>query len=256
MTMATQTIPFNEIHPGAAIRFTIIDNVQYLSVRDLIKIVCDKNQDEAGGVWRNLSKDRKNQLQDHLSSFQFPGRGQIKQPVITLPYALKLIMMLPGRHAALYKVKCAEIISRYLDGDSSMHDEIKENHLIGQKKSYFKFAKEVTKKVDDDKKDEVPEHQYVYATKSAAFPGLIKIGCTSNMQNRLSQLNTACAPLPHKVVSIVPSMNMHRDEFLAHEHFASKRKAGEFFELDDLDVKKYFTEVILHRYQMELLASL
>jgi hypothetical protein len=51
-------------------------------------------------------------------------------------------------------------------------------------------------------------------------------------------------------------MNMHRDEFLAHEHFASKRKAGEFFELDDLDVKKYFTEVILHRYQMELLASL
>jgi len=255
MTEATQTIPFDEIIPGACIRFTIINDVQYLSARDFIMCMCNKNKNDASEVWRNLPSSFKNELQESMKKFKFQGRGQSEQPVITLPCALKLVMILPGRHATKYKVKCAEIISRYLDGDASMNDEIKENHSIGQKRSYLRFSKQVMNRIDADKENEALEDQYVYATKSAAFPGLIKIGRTSNMQARLSQLNTACAPSPHEVVSIAPSMDMYRDECLAHEHFASKRKAGEFFELDELDVKKYFEDVILHRYQRELLTS-
>jgi hypothetical protein len=257
MTALVQTIPFDEILPGATVRFTVYDGTQFLSVRDLIMSVCAKDNKAASKIWERISGERmvKNELQESIRRFQFQGRGQSEQPVITLPAALKLVMILPGRHATQYKVKCAEIISRYLDGDASMNDEIKENHTIGQKRSYLRFAKQAVNRIDADKENEVLEHQYIYATKSAAFPGLIKIGRTSNMQARLLQLNTACAPSPHAVVSIVPSMNMHRDECLAHTHFASKRKAGEFFELDESDVKKYFEEVILRRYQRELLSS-
>jgi hypothetical protein len=260
----------NEIASGATIRFTVIDGVQYLSTVDFIMHICDTTNDYAGQIWRNLSESTKNEIYDFAQKdiasriggdkkpfvlYQFPGRGQRNQLVITFPAALKLAMMLPGKNAARYKSKCADLISRYLDGDASICSEVKENNSIGQKRSYSRFIGDITARVEVDKANEMYEPQYIYATKSAAFPGLIKIGCTSNMKARLSQLNTACAPSPHEVVSIAPSMDMHRDECLAHENFASKRKAGEFFELDESDVKKYFERVILHRYQRELLVS-
>ena len=90
-------------------------------------MVTQKNQNDAGEVWRNLSETYKNELQAFFLNFQFPGRGQSPQPVITLPGALKLVMWLPGNAAKEYRTKACEILTRYIAGDASLIAEIDAN---------------------------------------------------------------------------------------------------------------------------------
>ena len=248
-------IPFDEIVSGAVVRAISINDVQYLSIRDIIMCVCGKNADYAGYIWRNIPESKKDKLEPFLSVYQFPGQGQSEQSVITLSDSIKLVMMLPGNRAQRYKVKFAEIVSRYIEGDLVMCDEIKENLSIGKKRSYSKFAQDIECRVHEDAMEETPKFQFIYATKSAAFPGLIKIGRTSDMRARLSQLNTGCAPNPHTVVTIAPTLDMYRDECLAHQHFSEERQQGEFFSISEDEVKEYFLDVITTRYQKELIES-
>jgi len=130
MIEAIQTIPLDEILPGAAIRVTVISGVQYLSVRDLIMFVCDATVDYAGQIWRNVSFSRKSEVQDHLSSFHFPGRGQSDQPVITFPGAIKLSMFLPGKKAKKNRSLMANIIVRYFAGDRTLIEDIATNAML------------------------------------------------------------------------------------------------------------------------------
>lgn len=249
------SIPFDEIVAGATVRVAIIRDMQYLSVRDLIMHLCGKNNDEAGLVWRRMSLEKKEKLSRDLAVYQFPGRGQQYQPMITLSGSIKLVMMLPGKRVQQYRTKFAEIISRYLDGDCDLCQEIEDNKTVGQKRSYSRFAQGIECSIQEqlDANDDIPQVQYIYATKSTAFPGLIKIGRTINMRARLSSLNTSCAPAPHVVVAIAPTLDMFRDEYLAHHFFADSRKEGEFFEVTEQEVKDYFSNVIMRRYQEDLL---
>ena len=93
--------------------------------------------------------------------------------------------------------------------------------------------------------------KYVYAVKSPAFPGLIKIGRTQNVRERLSQLNTSCAPCPFVVVVVSPTLDFVRDEKLAHEFFSSQRREGEFFSVSETEVKDFF-KTIQEKYDAEL----
>ncbi len=120
-------IPFDEIVPGATVRFCVIQGAQYLSVRDMIMCVCGKNQNDAGEVWRKLSDDKKSEVQDFVLNFQFPGKGQSEQPVITFVGALKLVMFLPGEAAKKHRSAMADILRRYFAGDASLIDEIEAN---------------------------------------------------------------------------------------------------------------------------------
>ena len=96
-----------------------------------------------------------------------------------------------------------------------------------------------------------PEIKYVYATKNDAFPGLIKIGKAKNVKTRLQNLNTGCAPSPHVLIAKSPSMNYSRDEKAAHAFFANKRKDGEFFEVSEEKVIKFF-QSIQFKFQRDL----
>ena len=51
------TLPLDELKAGATVRFNVIDGMQYLSIRDLIMAVCDKDNDYASQIWRNLRAD-------------------------------------------------------------------------------------------------------------------------------------------------------------------------------------------------------
>jgi glutaminase len=121
-------IPFDEIVPGATVRFCVKDGAQYLSIRDMIMCVCDKNQNDAGEVWRKLSDDKKSEVQDFVKNFQFPGRGQSEQPVITFAGALKLVMFLPGEAAKKHRSAMADILRRYYAGDASLMEEVITNN--------------------------------------------------------------------------------------------------------------------------------
>ena len=120
-------IPFDEIVPGATVRFCVKDGVQYLSIRDMIMCVCGKNNDEAGLVWRRMSPERLSELRSFLSNFQFPGKGQSEQPVISFVGALKLVMFLPGEAAKRHRSAMADILRRYFAGDASLIDELEAN---------------------------------------------------------------------------------------------------------------------------------
>ena len=124
----TALIPFDEIVPGASVRLAVINGVQYLSVRDVIMHVCGKNNDEAGLVWRRMSPARLEELRSNCClNFQFPGRGQSEQPVITFQGALKLIMFLPGEVAKKHRSAMVSILTRYFAGDASLLKEIEAN---------------------------------------------------------------------------------------------------------------------------------
>ena len=120
-------IQLDEIAPGATVRFTVIDDVQYLSIRDFIMHMCVKNQNDAGEVWRKLSENKKNEVQEKIRNFQFPGRGQQIQPVITFPGAIKLAMFLPGENAKKNRSIMSQILVRYFAGDPSLIQEIEDN---------------------------------------------------------------------------------------------------------------------------------
>jgi hypothetical protein len=94
----------------------------------------------------------------------------------------------------------------------------------------------------------MPAVSYVYATKSTAFPGLVKIGKSTNLQARLSSLNTA----PHRVVTVAPTLNNIRDERTAHQFFADMRRQGEYFEVEEDEVKAYFTHHITTQFNLDM----
>ena len=86
----------DEIVPGATVRFTVIDGKQYMSVRDVIMHVCGKDKNQTAEIWRRMSDENKAALSTYCNTYQFPGRGQSEQPVITFPGAILLNMFLPG----------------------------------------------------------------------------------------------------------------------------------------------------------------
>ena len=243
-------IQLDEITPNAFVRWTLINETQYLSVRDIIMCVCSKNSNYSGQVWRNLSHDKKEELHSCLEYYKFPGQGHKTQPVITFSGAITLIMLLPGEEAKIHRTAFAEIIKRYTEGDQSLCEEIKRNKERGSKVSYTALANKVLQ--HGEKHVKIPTTEYVYATKSDAFPGLIKIGKTVNIAKRLAQMNTGCAPSPHYVVAVAPTLNYTRDEQTAHAFFADKRRDGEFFEVSETEVTNYFCTHIMAQYQAEL----
>ena len=52
-------IPFDEIVPGATVRLVVMKGTQYLSIRDLIMYLCDKDNKQAAQIWERLSPDTK-----------------------------------------------------------------------------------------------------------------------------------------------------------------------------------------------------
>ena len=72
------------------------------------------------------------------------------------------------------------------------------------------------------------------------------------MNARLTSLNTSCAPAPHRVVVVAPTLDSVRDERTAHEFFASRRIEGEFFNITDAEVKAYFANHITCQFHLDM----
>jgi hypothetical protein len=201
--------------------------------------VTGKNGNHACQILRRLSEK-------HFSAGKFIYRpsgsygGKTKH--VTFDDVLPLIMVLPGRMARVIRVQCANILDRYLSGDTTLHNEIQANKEMGKQKSYSMFADHV---LGDTKQnlEGIPDTAYIYATYSEAFPGLVKIGRSRNVKARLSSGNTFIAPAPHRELCSAPTFNAKRDEAIAHAFFAQFSKEGEFFEISHDEVKSYFKTI-------------
>ena len=247
----TTIIPFDDIINGATVRFTVIDEKQYLCVFDLIMVMCGKHRHYASEIWRNLSKSFKSEAQTFCLEFKFKGRGQQDQPVIQLKGAINLLMWLPGDRAKSFRSKASEILFRYFEGDERLISEIENNKLMGSLAAANVFAASSIASVKR-KREVMPQSSWIYGTQSSAFPGLIKIGRSKNVKARLSSGNTFCAPDPHVIVAAAPTFNDVRDEEAAHTYFNDFRVAGEFFNISEASLKDYFSQVTTQQYQHEL----
>jgi hypothetical protein len=121
------TIPFDELVPGATVRYTTIDSEQYLSVRDVIMHLCGRTAKTANKRWERLSDQVKDEVAMFCREFQFPGQGNKAETVITFKGALKLAMFISGEKAAFHRIAMVQILSRYYAGDDSLTDDIKAN---------------------------------------------------------------------------------------------------------------------------------
>jgi len=71
--------------------------------------------------------------------------------------------------------------------------------------------------------------------------GLVKVGISNNITNRLTYLQSAC-PQRLNIVAICPSDNARKDEAKLHARFEQKRINGEWFRLNDDDIDRIKSE--------------
>jgi hypothetical protein len=247
-----QTIPFDDVVLGGKVRFTVINDKQYLSVRDVIMCLCGKDNKKASGTWKNLPTEYKGELEAFVCQYQFPGRGNSKQPVISYEGAIKLLMWLPGSKAKTMRGTAANILARYCEGDSSLHKEISHNKKNGPANACISLLHSSIKNYKHMKRKSMPMSGWVYGTQSKAFQAVLKLGRAKDLKQRVSSGNTFCAPAKHSVVAAVPSFNPTRDEKAAHKYFAKRRCVGEFFYVTKEEVQCFFDLHLMPLYQLEL----
>lgn len=208
-----------------------------------------KDRNNAGRDLRDLKDDVFHSTK--IVKRQLSTHGGPKTKLVSFQDAIELAMVIPGKIARKVRKNFADVIIRYLNGDQTMCKEIYDNGVMGKVKSYVSFCNKLIEDVQE-KAYENSQIGYIYATKSSAFPGLIKIGRTGNVHSRLIQLNTSCAPAPHVIVAMAPTLDMKRDEQAAHAFFSAARREGEFFQLRDEEVISYFGTHIISHYNLEL----
>lgn len=239
---------FAEVVTGRDSSVPVTDDGMFHAI-PFVMVMSGKNNNDAGRAIRNIPNEIFQS--EKISERQLSKRGGYPTKLISFQDAIELAMVIPGKIARKTRKLFVDIIIRYLDGDETMCHEIKNNNAMGKVKTYVSFCNTLIKNVQENA-NEPPQTGYIYATKSPAFPGLIKIGRTKCVHERLVQLNTSCAPAPHVIVAMAPTLDMKRDEKTVHAFFSDARREGEFFQIRDDDIISYFATHIITQYNLEL----
>ena len=246
MTHAMSRISFKSIIPNAGdVRMTDIDGVPYVWAIDLVMAVKCVNR-------KNAARDLDAIPVAFFDKGRFvikrlPGNGKWGVKLVTIKDALELVMMLPGSMARWVRSGLCDILARHLSGDPTLAAETANNARIGVVAACEAFlgqAMATAKRM----READPELGYVYGTVSDAFPDLVKIGHTGNLNARLISMNTSCAPLPHRFVAVAPTYHPARDERTAHAYFADQREEGEFFRVTVEELQTFMDRYIAPEY--------
>jgi hypothetical protein len=118
------TVPFN----SHDIRVTN-QNPFKASVIDVISAVTSKDTKHSADAFSNLLK-RFPEVSQSVGVFKFPGRGQRDTPVADARGIWKIITLLPGKAAAIFRDKSGDVMIRFLGGDESLISEIRANKAM------------------------------------------------------------------------------------------------------------------------------
>ena len=94
-----------------------------ISVIDVATLVTGKDARKAAQDV-GFVKNRYPEVAQNLGLFKFSGRAKQNTPVATCRGVVELVMLLPGRHAALVRKQACELLLRYLGGDMSLISEV------------------------------------------------------------------------------------------------------------------------------------
>ena len=104
-----------------------VEGLRRISLRDVAAVMCNKNVDDAGKVYRNFSAADLADLAPHTVTIQFKGRGQQKQPGLSFEGLLILLMLLPGERARRYRGQAAKVLQSVIAGDPRLMDVLRAN---------------------------------------------------------------------------------------------------------------------------------
>ena len=171
--------------------------------------------------------------------------------LVSFQDAIELIMVIPGKVATECRVNFADIIKRFVNGDERMHADLEQNKAQGMQRTCALLFESV---VGKNTQPTIPPTKYIYASYSEAFKGQVKIGRAKDVKARISSGNTMCAPKPHKIIAVAPTLDYKRDEAKAHNYFAAYRTVGEFFAISHSDAASFLADQITSFYHQELSA--
>lgn len=96
------------------------------SVYDVLGVVTGYTPNNCVNLWQRLAVQFP-EVTTLSSNFKFPGRGQRETPIMEAEGITQIIMLLPGRAAAIARQSAANVVVRYLGGDVSLVREIMAN---------------------------------------------------------------------------------------------------------------------------------
>jgi hypothetical protein len=100
-----------------------------VSVLDVIGTVTKQPPKHCSTIFARLEHQYP-EVSSICGNFKFNGRGQKETPVADAKSIVQIIMHLPSRQAAAYKVNIASTFARYLGGDVSLANEVLQNQRI------------------------------------------------------------------------------------------------------------------------------
>ena len=98
-----------------------------VSIYDVIGLITGYAPEHRSQIWYRLC-DQFPEVNTIGVNFRFPGRGQRDTPVADAEGIVTIIMLLPGRAAAVARQSAANVLVRYLGGDLSLVREVMHNH--------------------------------------------------------------------------------------------------------------------------------
>jgi len=122
--VAQKILSFSEIVHGRESSVRITDDCLLYAV-DLVMVVSGKNRNDAGWTLRNIPEETFPSVK--ITDRKMPGKGNAHTKLLTFQNAVELVMVLPGQIAKETRTKFANIIHRFMAGDSTLVADIQAN---------------------------------------------------------------------------------------------------------------------------------
>lgn len=126
---------------------------EYVSVYDIIILATGQSKNSVTKTWVRLKETYGEEVAAFCRDLKFSGPGQRETPCVNAKGLVKLLMLIPGKLAQEFRNQTADIMLRYLGGDTTLINEIKhtDQHHIQNGESNI-FRKFVRKKLNYDEK--------------------------------------------------------------------------------------------------------
>jgi hypothetical protein len=96
-----------------------------ISVIDVARVITGSDSRDSAQMFRRIIEAHP-EVEAKCFHLKFPGRGQRDTPVADLPTIIEIIFLLPGKTAARIRNEAAKLFVRYLGGDLSLVQEVKQ----------------------------------------------------------------------------------------------------------------------------------
>jgi hypothetical protein len=114
------------IFNGGRVRVTN-ETPRRASVFDVIRIIIGDDTNPRM-PWERLCRNLP-EVVTRCYNFSFPGTGQRPTPVTDAQGVLHIVNALPGRRARQFRMGAMDVLTRYLAGDQTLHEEINDNAM-------------------------------------------------------------------------------------------------------------------------------